>query len=136
MPSGEFLRALRAREASSSTVIGHGLAVPHVVVSAERTFDILLARCRPGITFPGHEAPVHTVFVLAGSQEERNFHLRAVAAIAQVAQDSRFDAKWIAARNEQALRDLVLLGDRRRGSPARDGQPPEPTSDTTRPADS
>ena len=136
MPAGEFLQALRAREAASSTVIGRGLAIPHVVVPAERPFDILLARCRPGITFPGHEATVHTVFVLAGGGDDRNFHLRALAAIAQVAQDPKFDAKWLAARNEQALRDIVLLGHRRRGRPVPNGQPSEPAPGTSRPAGS
>ena len=44
----ELLAALMAREQESSTVIGPGLAVPHVVIKGEHAFDILLARSRQG----------------------------------------------------------------------------------------
>jgi mannitol/fructose-specific phosphotransferase system IIA component (Ntr-type) len=54
------------------------------------------------------------VFVLAGSADERNFHLRALAAIAQIVQDPHFEEKWMEAKGEEALRDIVLLGERRR----------------------
>lgn len=114
LPAAGLLAKLREREAASSTVLGHGLAVPHVVVDGEGKFDILLARCRGGIRFPGDAAPVHAAFVLVGTLDQRNLHLRALAAIAQVALDPDFEANWLAARNEQALRDLVLLGPRRR----------------------
>ena len=110
-----LLEALRVREDAASTVIGRGLAIPHVVVDGKGTFDILLARCRKGIAFDGDPCPVHAAFVLIGTADERNFHLRALAAIAQVVQAPDFEARWMAARGEQALRDLVLLGERRRG---------------------
>jgi hypothetical protein len=54
------------------------------------------------------------VFVLAGTKDERNFHLRALAAIAQIGQDLHFYKKWIRAKGEEALRDTVLLGKRLR----------------------
>jgi len=111
---GLLLESFLAREAESSTVISPGLAVPHVVVDGEQKFDVLLARCRKGISFPGQMHPVHAVFVLVGTKDERRFHLQALAAIAQVIQDREFERQWMAARGEQALRDLVLLGERRR----------------------
>ena len=45
---------------------------------------------------------------------ERDFHLQALAAIAQVVQGRVFERRWLAAQGAQALRDLVLLGERRR----------------------
>ena len=108
--------ALTQREAKSSTVLGRGIAIPHIVIDGEHTFGILLARCRNGIAFPGVEEPVHAAFVLMGTQDERNFHLRALAALAQVVQDAGFEAKWLAARGEQALRDAVLLAKRHRST--------------------
>ena len=109
-----ILRLLRAREKESSTVIGPGLAIPHIVMEGEKTFDILLARCKPGIVFPGVDSDVHAVFMLAGTRDERNFHLRALAAIAQIAQPLHFYKKWIRAKGKEALRDTVLLGKRLR----------------------
>lgn len=109
-----LLARLIARENESSTVLAPGLAIPHVVIPGERAFDILLARSVPGIRFAPEAPPVHCIFVLIGTKDERNFHLRALSAIAQVAQDPDFEAKWRAARGAQALRDLVLLAERRR----------------------
>jgi hypothetical protein len=46
--------------------------------------------------------------------DERNFHLRALSAIAQIVQEPHFEEKWMAAEGEEELRDIVLLGERRR----------------------
>jgi mannitol/fructose-specific phosphotransferase system IIA component (Ntr-type) len=109
-----FSRSLLDREKESSSVLNAYLAIPHIVVEGEHAFDILLARCREGITFSETAPKVHAVFVLAGTKDERNFHLHALAAIAQIVQDTHFEERWIAARNKEALRDIVLLGKRRR----------------------
>ena len=110
----EIVRLLSEREKESSTVIGPGLAIPHIIVEGEKSFDILLVRCKPGITFPESPTAVHAVFVLAGTSDERNFHLRALAAIAQIAQPLHFYKKWTRAKSKEALRDTVLLGKRLR----------------------
>ena len=102
------------REKESNTVIRPGLAIPHIVVEGKRNFTILLARCKEGIVFPESGSKVHVVFILAGSRDERNFHLRALAAIAAIAQSTDFDKKWMSARNVQELRDIILLAERKR----------------------
>ena len=114
MHPDELLRLLKEREAESTTVLTPFLAIPHVVIESEGTFDILLARCKNGINFHESGSQVQAVFVLAGGRDERNFHLRALAAIAQIVQDPRFEKRWIAARGREGLRDIVLLGERRR----------------------
>ena len=115
LPSSDLLDLLTLREKDSSTVIVPGLAIPHIVVDGEHAFDILLARCREGIIFAEDIPPVHAAFVLAGTRDERNFHLRVLAAIAQLALDPHFENKWMRAKNKEALRDIVLLGERKRG---------------------
>ncbi len=105
---------LMKRERESSTVIRPGLAIPHVVVGGSHKFSILLARCADGIIFPGIDSRVHVVFMLVGSGDERNFHLRALAAIAEIAQGKGFDRRWLSARNTEELRDIVLLAERKR----------------------
>ena len=102
------------REKQTSTVIAPGLAIPHIVVEGQKKFDILLIRCRKGIMFTGNPEPVHALFVLIGSRDERNFHLRALAAIAQIAQDKNFDKRWMNARNTEELRHVILLAERKR----------------------
>jgi APA family basic amino acid/polyamine antiporter len=110
----KLVKLLQRREKESSTVIGPGLAVPHIVLDGDELFDLLLVRCKGGVRFPETPDPVHAVFVLSGTRDQRNFHLRALSAICQIAQDLEFEHKWMASRNEEALRDLVLLGKRRR----------------------
>ncbi|HET6427880.1 MAG TPA: amino acid permease [Phycisphaerae bacterium] len=105
---------LAEREAQASSLLSPWLAIPHLVVEGQGTFDILLARARKGIAFSDEAPNVQAAFVLAGSRDERNFHLRALAAIAQVVQSPDFHKRWLIARGDQSLRDAVLLGQRQR----------------------
>jgi len=102
------------REAEGGTVIQPGFAIPHIVVEGESKFDILLVRAIDGIDFPHAPDPVRIMFVLAGSQDERNYHLRALMAIAQIAQEKQFESRWLAARDTAGIRNLILLSTRKR----------------------
>jgi mannitol/fructose-specific phosphotransferase system IIA component (Ntr-type) len=106
------------REAEGGTVVQPGFAIPHIVVEGENKFDILLVRARDGIDFPHAPDPVRTMFVLAGSRDERNYHLRALMAIAQIAQEKQFEQRWLAARDTGAIRNLILLSTRKRDTKA------------------
>ena len=104
------------REKQVSTVIAPGLAIPHVIAKGIQEFDILLVRCKEGVIFPGvsQSQPVHTMFVLVGPPDERNFYLRALAAIAQIAQDKDFAINWLTAHNIEELRNIILSAERKR----------------------
>ena len=102
------------REAEGGTVVQPGFAIPHIVVEGEKKFDVLLVRAREGIKFLGVQERVRVMFVLAGSKDERNYHLRALMAIAQIAQEKQFEQRWLAARDIEALRNLILLSTRKR----------------------
>jgi APA family basic amino acid/polyamine antiporter len=116
MDEAGIFNLFREREALSSTVIRPGLAIPHILVEGEGIFNILIARCRQGIIFPGVDTPVHAMFVLIGTMDERNYHLRALMAIAQIAQGPDFDTRWLKARDAEELRNIILLARRRRGA--------------------
>ncbi|MBN2185043.1 MAG: amino acid permease [Candidatus Krumholzibacteriota bacterium] len=109
-----FIEKMREREKESSTVLTHLLAIPHIILEGEGKFDILLARCRGGVAFSEAEKNVRSIFVLTGTRDERNFHLRALAGIAQIVQDPHFEKNWMNARDGEDLRDLILLGKRKR----------------------
>ncbi len=102
------------REQESTTVITPGLAIPHVIIQGEAKFDIVLARCKRGITFHESASPVHTVFVLLGTRDERNFHLKSLMWIAQIARAPKFAERWARARDEEELRNIILLAARDR----------------------
>ncbi|MBU0759882.1 MAG: amino acid permease [Candidatus Omnitrophica bacterium] len=109
---GIFMKLVE-REEESSTVLRKGLAIPHIVVKGENVFRIILARARSGIIFPDDKL-AHIIFILAGSSDERNLHLKVLAAIAQITEAPGFDEKWFEARNEDELKNIVLLAERRR----------------------
>ncbi|MCK4999546.1 MAG: PTS sugar transporter subunit IIA, partial [Anaerohalosphaera sp.] len=102
------------REAEGSTAIQPGLAIPHIVVEGVNKFDVLLVRAVDGIDFPNVAEPVRAMFILSGSKDERNFHLRALMAVAQISQEKDFDKQWLAARDVEGIRNLILLSTRKR----------------------
>jgi len=102
------------REAEGGTVVQPGFAIPHIVVEGDSKFDVLLVRARDGIDFSHTSDPVRIMFVLAGSKDERNYHLRALMAIAQIAQEKQFEHRWLTARDTEAIRNLILLSTRKR----------------------
>lgn len=106
---------LLEREMQTSTQVKPGLAIPHIIVPGEKVFDLLLVRCREGAVFSDLNPPVHTAFVLAGSVDERNYHLRALMSIAHIVEHEDFEKRWLGARGVEELKDVVLLTPRRRG---------------------
>ena len=109
-----FIQLFNEREKQSCTALRPGLAIPHIIIKGVNKFDVLLVRSREGIIFPDAEEPVHIVFVLFGTRDRRRSHLRALMAIAQITQQPNFDEKWLAAGTAKDLRDIILLGQRKR----------------------
>jgi len=102
------------REEQGSTIVQPGFAIPHIIIEGENRFDILLVRCREGIDFPHAPDAVKIMFVLAGSKDQRNYHLRALMAIAQIAQEKDFEQRWLSARDAEGIRNVILLSARKR----------------------
>lgn len=99
---------LKKREAASSTVLNEWLAVPHVVIEGEGTFEMLAARSRSGIHFSEKAPQVQAIFVVVGTLDRRDFYLFALAAIGQVATTDDFRERWLRAEGAEELRDTVL----------------------------
>ncbi|MBN1164437.1 MAG: amino acid permease [Candidatus Krumholzibacteriota bacterium] len=110
----DFMKLLMERERESSTVLNPYLAIPHIIIDREDVFEVLLARCKSGVEFSETANAVKSIFVLAGSKNERNFHLRALAGIAQIVRDPHFEENWMKAKDKEGLRDIILLGKRKR----------------------
>ena len=102
------------REKENSTVISEHVVIPHIIVEGSNVFDILIIRCKDGARFSEDQTEIHAVFVLYGSRDERNFHLRALSAIAQIVSDKDFDETWLSAKDGHSLKDAIVLGKRRR----------------------
>jgi amino acid transporter/mannitol/fructose-specific phosphotransferase system IIA component len=111
---GKLIKLFDEREKQSCTALRPGLAIPHIIIDGEQTFDIMMVRAAQGIIYPDAPEPVHIVFVLIGTRDMRNLHLRALMAIAQITEQPHFDEKWLSAQTSEDLRDIVLLGKRKR----------------------
>jgi amino acid transporter len=102
------------REKQSATIVEPGLAIPHIIVTGSEIFCVRVIRAKHGIKFPSSDEPVKIIFALAGSADQRNFHLRALMAIAQTLQQKHFIDRFLAARTTEDLRNLILLSSRKR----------------------
>ncbi len=114
MNKNDVERLLNEREEDSSTALAPEVAIPHIIVDGEKKFDIFLARVKEGVHFSEEAEAVKAIFVILGSRDERHLHLKSLAAIAQIIQDENFLRRWNGARNENQLRDVLLLSHRLR----------------------
>jgi len=101
------------REREATMLVRKGLAIPHIGIEGKDIVRATIVRARAGIIFPDDQV-AHIVFVLVGSADERIFHLKILAAIAQITQNPDFDKKWMEAKNTEELRSIILLAERKR----------------------
>jgi basic amino acid/polyamine antiporter, APA family len=110
--SEEEIRGKFAERAEQgSCVVTPFVAIPHIIVEGDGLFKILLVRSREGISFET-DTSVKAFFVIAGSRDRRNMHLKALAAIAHMVQHPEFEKRWAVAKNEEQLKDILLLSER------------------------
>jgi len=114
LESEDLVQLLQEREQESSTALTDFLAIPHIIVEQPNFFKMLIIRNRAGVRFSDRHPAVKAIFILFGSRDERQFHLQSLSAIAQITQNPNFEEKWLRAKNEQNLRDICLLSERRR----------------------
>ncbi|MGD9249554.1 MAG: PTS sugar transporter subunit IIA [Desulfobacteraceae bacterium] len=107
-PPSALVKLMQKREAEASTILAPGLAVPHIIVPGKRRFELLPVRAKKGIIFNPDKSLVHTAFVLAGTRDERDFHLYALSAIAKMALDTRFEQKLMRAAGKRAMRRILI----------------------------
>lgn len=114
MKPAKMFNFLQEREEESSTAISPMVAIPHIIVDHKNCFKLFLLKSEEGIDFGNNYDEVKAIFVLAGSRDQRHRHLKTLAAIAQLVQHRKFDTTWQKARTKEQLRDVLLLGQRKR----------------------
>jgi mannitol/fructose-specific phosphotransferase system IIA component (Ntr-type) len=99
-----FLEAGRHGE----TPAADGIALPHMLLEGIKRYELVAARSRRGLHFPGVGTPIHSVFVLLGSKDDPQQHLRMLAGIARRAEGPRFLGDWLAADGAEELRAVLV----------------------------
>lgn len=59
-----LLEELRARERLTSTVLGHGIAIPHARTTSVRQIVMAAGRSREGVWFESSQQKIHLLFVI------------------------------------------------------------------------
>ena len=106
--SAQVYEKLVEREKSSSTALSSFFAIPHIVLEGKEKFQMLVVRSRKGIEFSPDKDSIHSVFFLLGSMDQRHFHLVVLSSLAQIVQHPDFESEWLKAKNNEALRELIL----------------------------
>jgi hypothetical protein len=86
-----------------STFTLMGMAVLTVVF-----LDIILVRCREGIFFSETQPPANALFIVVSTRDEHHFYLNILMWITKVVEELEFEHKWLNAKDEGELREVVL----------------------------
>ncbi len=110
----ELIELFNDREREASTALTEFTAIPHIVVDEKDLFYLMVVRCREGIRFNEKKKSVKAVFLFISSPTLRKTHLRTLASIASLTREESYEKEWMNAKNENYLRDMILLSKRKR----------------------
>ena len=104
---------------AGATPVAKGAALPHMRLEGIHIPHMVMVRCRRELLISTsqvvgerHENRVHAVFFLVSPEEDPGQHLRMLAELASRIDQDDFMERWLAARTEVELRELVLRDDR------------------------
>jgi mannitol/fructose-specific phosphotransferase system IIA component (Ntr-type) len=104
-----------------ATPVSHSIALPHVRLPDIDHPEMVMVRCHQGVPieiddeFLGEHSspnPIHAFFFLVSPEADPGQHLRILAQIAGHADDEKFMKRWLSARNEQEMKEILLRDDR------------------------
>ncbi len=114
IPRDSLIKLFNERERESSTAITEFTAIPHIVLDREELFNLVVIRCKQGIRFNEKKKSIKAVFLFISNSGVRKTHLMTLASIAALTREDDFEEKWMDAKNENYLRDMILLSKRKR----------------------
>jgi fructose-specific phosphotransferase system IIA component len=106
--AGKVLDAVMEREATRTTGIGNGLAIPHGKTDAVPNLAMAIGRCSPPIDFQSIDGkPVGVIWLLTSPKDKTGQHITMLAKIAKLMASDRFRADLNKAPDAQAMFDLI-----------------------------
>ena len=111
LDAGEILQALLERERTSSTGVGHGVAVPHAALKGlDRMYGIFIHLDTPVDYDSIDDMPVDLIFALLAPEGAGSEHLRALAKVSRVLRQKELREQLRRIDNTDAIYAL-LTGD-------------------------
>ncbi len=114
LDEAEIYKRFNERQAELSTALTPFIAVPHIITDDDSSMFLTLVRCKEGIKFSDDEDSVKAAFLFGGPYKMRTFHLKILSSIAEIASEENFPDMWMAAKNENDLKNLFVLNSRKR----------------------
>ena len=104
----EVLELLYQREEQTSTGIGSGVAIPHTFVDDLDEVVTVFGRSREGIDFGALDnAPVHFVIMFIVPKAEYHMHLKTLAAIAKMFNNTEIRRQLTDAEGSQDILEIL-----------------------------
>lgn len=104
----QVLSSILAREATRSTGIGQGLAVPHGKSPGCRALTMAIGRCAQPIEFASADGkPCSFIVLLASPVDKTGPHIQALAAVSRLWLNERFRAAAMNAGQADQLLSLI-----------------------------
>ncbi len=91
--------------------IARNVALPHMHLAGIEHPRMLIVRSNDGILY-GDEPPTQALFMLISEEENARQHLRMLAQLAVCVDSENFITNWCEAKNEQALKEILLRDER------------------------
>ena len=114
--AGELASRFEEIRRNGPSAIARGVALPHMHISGIDAPSLVIVRSRAGITLnssqENSDAPFYALFMLISEEENARQHLRMLAQIAVSVDLDDFKEQWMLARNEQALKEILLRDER------------------------
>jgi len=107
-----LVQKILEREASVSTGIGFGIAIPHTRTDLVDRVCMAAARCVKGIEFDSlDEQPVHLIFMLASPPDKSDDLRNLLSSLSKVMSFEDMRTKLLAATDPEAFLNLMIEGE-------------------------
>ena len=103
-----FKEKICRRESLSSTAIGEGVAIPHIMVPGVENFILAFGRNVKGIGFDAPDKkPVRLVFLMVGPESKATMHLQILSKLVRLLREPVFRAELLEAKTEKDIVDIL-----------------------------
>src|SRR4051812_30073685 len=105
----KVLDAVLEREATRTTGIGNGLAIPHGKCSGTKDLVMAIGRAAEPIDFQAIDGrPVNIIWMLASPPDKTGPHIHALARISRLMTIDKFRAALLQAKTPQEAFDIIV----------------------------
>jgi fructose PTS system EIIBC or EIIC component len=103
----KLVKEIMAREKSSSTGIGHGIAIPHKLTSLAKETIIVFGRSKAGVAFDAIDRkPAHLIFFIVGPENATADHLKLLSRLSRLLTQETFRDQLMAASSDKDVLEL------------------------------